>query len=372
VEQRIFRSRIDALRRAVMEPCDLDLLIGYSDDILSPGAVRYLTDFDMYAMYGLAIVPRRGEVALAFGLHHSAYLIRVKQAAIADYYAGTYHPGALCAELLVAAQPKSTPRVGLVGGAHMFGTIDADLRSNLTGASFIDVDREFWSHYFAALPANGVEPNLRRSAAIAVAALDHARSQFESGQRSAAQIGASAALLARRLGADVMNRELVQVLCAPGRPIPPALSPRLHGVTVAEAFALEITAPYGGQRSVYGRTLLGEGAGAAAIRERDNAMEMHARILGLLQIGTNGRQLTGEAQRLARDAGFSAAEVSAHGIGLEMRQEPDLGAEGGKALAAGMTLALRTRFTGERIGTIHNADTVLIAETSTDVLTAPA
>src|ERR1700704_4950768 len=97
--EQIFRHRIDIVRQRLLAPLNLDLLLIYSDDPLKAGAVRYLTDFDVYAMYALAVVPPSGDVALAFGLHHSAYLIRVKEVADADYYLGTYMPGDLCSKL---------------------------------------------------------------------------------------------------------------------------------------------------------------------------------------------------------------------------------------------------------------------------------
>jgi hypothetical protein len=375
MEQRIFRSRIDALRRELMDACELDLLIGYSDDILSAGAVRYLTDFDMYAMYGLAMVPRRGDVVLAFGLHHSAYLVRVRQAAIADHYAGTYHPGELCAELLAETRPRATPRVGVVGGAHMFNSIDADLRAKMPGAAFVDVDREFWIHYFASLDDNGVEPSLRRSAVIAGEAVAHAQRAFASGQRTAAQIGAGATLVARRMGADIMNRELVQVLCASGMPLPATLSPVAHSLPAAEsAFAIEISSPYVGQRSVCGQTMLREGAHASGAKELSKAAEVHTGILGLLRIGTTSRQIAAEAHRLAHAAGFGFSQTDAlgNGIGLDLRQAPYLVPGDATALASGMTLAVRTRLQSERLGTIHRTDTVLVAKTGPDVLTARA
>lgn len=373
MEQRIFRSRIDALRREVMDACGLDMLIGYSDDILAPGAVRYLTDFDMYAMYGLAIVPRRGDVILAFGLHHSAYLIRVKQTAIADHYAGTYHPGELCAELLAELRTQATPRVGVVGGAHMFNSIHADLRSKMAGASFVDVDREFWSHYFASFGAMGAEPDLRRSAIIAGQAVAHARNAFESGQRSAARITAGATLAARRLGADIMNRELVQVLCASGMPLPADLAPPARSLLAADAaFAIEISPPYAGLRTVCGRTMLREDAPASGAEELSRAADVHVSILGLLRAGATGGQIVGEAHRLARAAGFGFSETDelGSGIGLDIRQAPYVASGDATALTSGMALAVRTRLKSVNLGTIHRADTVLVAEPGPDVLTA--
>jgi len=372
MEQRVFRSRIEALRREVMDPCGLDMLVAYSDDILSAGAVRYLTDFDIYAMYGLAIVPRRGDVVLAFGQHHSAYLIRVKQAAIADHYAGTSHPGELCAELLAELRTEATPRVGMVGGAHMFNSIHAELRSKMAGASFVDVDREFWSHYCASLGTEGAEPNLRRSAVIASQAVAHARNAFASGQRSAAQIAAGAALSARRLGADIMNRELIQVLCASGMPLPENLAPPARSPLAADAlFAIEIAPPYAGQRTVCGRTMLREGAAVSGAEELSRAAAVHASILALLRPGTTGGHIVGEAHRLARAAGFGFSETGelGSGIGLDIRQAPYLVPGDATALSPGMALAIRTRLKSMSFGTIHRADTVLVAERGPDVLT---
>ena len=385
MEQRIFRSRIDALRREVMDACGLDMLIAYSDDILSPGAVRYLTDFDMYAMYGLAIVPRRGDVVLAFGLHHSAYLIRVRQSAIADHYAGTYHPGELCAELLAESGGAVEPRVGVVGGAHMFNSIHQDIHSKLAGASFADVDGAFWNHYHASVGTNGAAPNLRRSAVIARGAVAHALTAFESGQCSAPHIAAGATLAARRAGADIMNRELVQVLCAFGMPLPAELSPPAHPALAAmpalpgnSAFAIEISPPYAGQRTVCGRTMLRAGAPEADSRELRRAADVHAGILGLMRPGATVAHILAEAQRLARAAGFGLPEADGlgSGIGLDMRQAPWLVPGNTSTLASGMALAVRTRLGspggGAKLGTIHRSDTVLVAESAPEVLTASA
>ena len=113
MNEQIFRERIARLRAALLAPLGLDLLLAYSDDPLNAGAVRYLTDFDVYAMYALVMVPPQGDVALAFGLHHSAYLVRVKEAANADYYLGTYKPGELCRTLLAEfrRQPRPANRI---------------------------------------------------------------------------------------------------------------------------------------------------------------------------------------------------------------------------------------------------------------------
>lgn len=375
MEQRIFRSRIDALRREVMDACALDMLIAYSDDILSAGAVRYLTDFDMYAMYGLVIVPRRGDVVLAFGLHHSAYLVRVRSAAIADHYEGTYHPGRLCAELLADSRPAAASRVGVVGGAQMFESIHADIHANLGAVTYVDVDREFWSHYFSSMKDSGAEASLRRSAVIAGEALAHARAAFGSGQRSVSHLVAGAALAARRMGADIMNRELVQVLCATGTPLPGALSPvARHTSEAGNTLAIEITSPHAGQRSVCGRTLLRDGSDASATQELARASQVHAAILGLMRAGANGKQITAEAQHVARAAGFGLPENSelGHGIGLSMRQPHSLSADDSSLLAPGMAFAVRTRLQGGTLGTIHQADTVLVSQAGPEVMTARA
>jgi Xaa-Pro aminopeptidase len=376
MKQRIFHTRIDALRREVMDAAGLDLLIAYSDDILAPGAVRYLTDFDIYAMYGMAIVPRRGDVALAFGMHHSAYLVRVKQAATADHYAGTYRPGQLCAELLAESRPQdsaSAPKVGMVGAAGMFASIHDDVHASLRGAAFVDVDNAFWRHCTWTLDANGLAPNLRRSATIARQAVEHAAAAFQSGQRAGARIAAGATLAARRLGADVMNRELVQVRCGGGMPLPAELAPPGQ-VTLASAaaFAIEISPPYAGLRSVCGRTLLPQDAPAESVSELDRAAEVHESILGLVQPGATAGQIVAAAQRLARDAGIELSERDqlGCGIGLEIRQPPYLSAGDASLLIPGMALAVRTRLKSPSIGTIHRADTLLVADGGgPDVLT---
>src|SRR5690606_7991640 len=139
----IQRKRVEALRAGVMEPLGLDLLLAYADDPLFPGAVRYLTGFDVYAMYALVAVPRRGDVVLAFGLHHSAYLVRVKEAAVADHYVGARAPGAAVAELLAELPQGRKPRVGTIGRESMFALIDADLARVLAAAEIVSTDAAF-------------------------------------------------------------------------------------------------------------------------------------------------------------------------------------------------------------------------------------
>ena len=96
----VYGKRTEKVRATVMAPLNLDMLIAYSDDIYNAGPVQFLTNFDVYAMYGLVAVPATGDVVLAFGMHHSAYLVRAAQVAHADYLLGTYRPGALCRQLL--------------------------------------------------------------------------------------------------------------------------------------------------------------------------------------------------------------------------------------------------------------------------------
>ena len=71
-----------------MKPRDIDLLLIYSADVFNAGNVRYLTNFDAYASYGMVMLPRVGELSLAVGFHHSAYLVRVKDVARAGYITG--------------------------------------------------------------------------------------------------------------------------------------------------------------------------------------------------------------------------------------------------------------------------------------------
>ena len=48
------------VREQIIGALDLDMLLAYSDDPLAAGAVRYLTDFDVYAMYAIVVLPSRG------------------------------------------------------------------------------------------------------------------------------------------------------------------------------------------------------------------------------------------------------------------------------------------------------------------------
>lgn len=362
MEERVFRSRIAEVRRSLMQPSQLDLLIAYSDDVLSPGAVRYLTDFDVYAMYGVVLVPKQGDVVLAFGLHHSAYLVRVRQAAIADHFVGTYAPGAMCAQLLSECGATRSPQVGLVGGRGMFSSIDADIRSKLAQASLIELDEEFWRLVHSG--SGEALAGMRRSATIAVRSIEEARRDIDSGETSPGRIAARATLAARRFGADIQNREMVQVRVAAGWPLPARLAPPTHHpFTRGSAFAIEVSPAYAGARTVCVRSFVQ----AKYSGHLHRADAVHASICALARPGAIGGALVRDAKAVAAKAGMELANSEIFsGIGLNLRQPPLQSAE----LGSGMVLVVRADLKTVELGTIHRADTVLVTEQGCEILTA--
>lgn len=355
----IERGRVAAVRSEVMAPLGLDLLIAYADDPLFPGAVRYLTAFDIYAMYAVAAVPRQGDVVLAFGLHHSAYLVRVKDATAADHFVGARVPGAAVAELLSEMNLERRPRVGIVGGGAMFGAIDRDLQKALIGADLVEADEAFW-RVAAPLDTAGAA-DLGRGVRIAALALDAAVRSFSGGGTLGA-IAADASDAARRAGADVVNRELVQIRAAAGPPIEPALSLAAGSADASgSAVAVDVALSYRGLRAVAGRTLL---APSAAI-DRGEALARveaaHRQILAGLRAGATGAEFHAHATRILKTAGLPPppAEIG-HGIGFDVRQAPNLAAGESRTIKAGSAVVVRTAAMIKPLGTVHLADTIIV------------
>jgi Xaa-Pro aminopeptidase len=371
-DERIFRQRIARLRQALLAPRGLDMLLAYADDTLDAGAVRYLTDFDVYAMYALVLVPRRGDVALAFGLHHSAYLVRVRDAAMADYFHGTYAPGELCRRLLAEMERTAAPRIGIVGGARMMRRIDADLRKHLPDAEFVAVDEPFWRLVAEADVADGAIDCLRRSAAIARQSLAAAAAAV--GQRSAREIAAEIGFAARRFGADVLNREMVHIALAAGPPLPEQLGPAAAAAQAKDALAIEVSPGYRGYRTLCGRTFLASAERAAHRARLDAAFEVHREICALVRPGLSAGGITDKARSILARAGSALAPDAklGHGIGLSLIAEPILRSGNPAEILPGAALAVRTRHAAGALGTIHLADTVLVTAADGEVLTTPA
>lgn len=371
--EQVLRERIGRVRAEVMAPLELDLLLAYTDDPFDPGAVRYLTDFDTYAMYALAVVPRQGDVALAFGLHHSAYLVRVKDTAVADYFCGTYAPGTLCGALLAAASDGSEAgaRIGLVGGRGMLHRIDGDLRRHLPGASLMDVDDTFWRSAYGTDRDNAAVANLRRSAAMARDSLT-AAAAYLNGRLTTRDIAAEIGLRARRRGADVLNREMVRTSFAVGRPLPDRLAP--PGSRIAtDVIAIAVSLAYRGARTVYGRTVLSPERSDPSLSQRlIEAEAAHREICALARAGKSADDFAGAATAVATRSGGVLAETAdfGHATGLSQLEEPRLRHGRTTELIAGMTLAVRTRFRIGALGTAHLSDTVMITSEAAQVLTA--
>jgi Xaa-Pro aminopeptidase len=370
MNEQIFRERIARLRAALLAPLGLDLLLAYSDDPLNAGAVRYLTDFDVYAMYALVMVPRQGDVALAFGLHHSAYLVRVKEAANADYYLGTYKPGELCRTLLAESGASRAPQIGLIGGRDLFQEIDADIRKQLPGARFVDIDREFWSsvHGESAQSRNDTVSRLIRSACITVESIDVAQKHWQ-GCHSASELAAQVGFAARRRGADILNREIVQVSLATGIPLPVYLT-RSHSQSPkpSGALAIEVRAAYRGINSVVGRTFVADTRRSKAILGA--ARERHRETCGLLKSGCS---VDGIVEAAAHDGALGNAATETlelgHGTGFGVRTQPTLRTGTDIKLQDGSAFVVRTKMREPELGVIHFADTVLVADTGTEIIT---
>jgi Xaa-Pro aminopeptidase len=367
----IHRQRIETLRQRLMEPLGLDLVVAYADDPHFAGAVRYIADFDVYAMYAVAIVPRRGDVVLAFGLHHSAYLVRVKEAAIADYYVGTRHPGAVCAGLLAEMNLARRPRVGLVGATRMFAAIDRDLRHSLAQAEMRDVDEAFAE--IAAPLDRAASVALRRGAAAVVHAQAAASRLFHRGA-ALGEIVAEAADMTRRRGVDSLNRELVTIRAAAGDRLPETLGPGAgSGTLPGPIAAIEIAAPYRGLHACATRTLVAAAAPPAWQASVARVNEAHAAIIARLRAGMTGADMhRTAAEALARFGFATKATEFGHAIGFAARATPHISAAETRAAGAGSAVVLRLAPIVEPIGAVHVADTLILAAGGSEAITAAA
>jgi hypothetical protein len=368
--EQIFRHRIDIVRQQLLAPLKLDLLLVYSDDTLKAGAVRYLTDFDIYAMYALAVVPPNGDVALAFGLHHSAYLVRVKENANADYYLGTYLPGDLCSKLLRdCGRLIDAPRIGMVGGKDMFRKIDTDLRQTFPDAAFLDVDVEFWSCIQNESTQSRADrtSRLQRSAAILGETLLIAEERWRDGN-SPSEIAAQVGLTARKRGADVLNREMASVSLATGLPLPPFLNGDASNIVASsDAFTIDIRVAYGGINTSASRTFVREKADI----DLEGFRNKHRDVCRRLKTGTAVNDILDAAIELsciesttnAQDADLGGA------IGFSAQEEPRLRYRGNYTVVDGSTIVVATRTRHPRLGTIRFSDTVLVTQSTGKILT---
>jgi hypothetical protein len=371
--EQVFQNRVAMVREQIIGALDLDMLLAYSDDPLAAGAVRYLTDFDVYAMYAIVVLPSRGDVALAFGLHHSAYLVRVKEAAKADYYLGTYQPGDLCARLLHdSGCCRPAPRIGLVGSSSMFRKIEEDLLKALPQATFMDLDAEFWDLLGRDIGPGSTETlaRLHRSAQISSEALRAGQDQWLAG-RSGSEIAATAGLVARRRGADILNREMVHVALATGLPLPPFLNPGpSHVPRARQALAIEVRAAYRGANTRLARTVSNPGDGELA-DEIASVRNQHRSVCATLRSGMSVEEVFRAIETLQHslDSIDSDDGIEGHGIGFSAFLEPELRRGTQAVLPQTGAFVIDTKRHHSRLGTIRFADTLLVTKAGAHNLT---
>jgi len=369
IDDQVRHDRIDVVRNRLMAERGLDMLLAYSDDPLEAGAVRYLTDFDVYAMYAIVVVPRRGDVALAFGMHHSAYLIRAKETSRADYYLGTYQPGDLCRQLLLDCGTGGKAKIGLVGGTGMFSRIEADLRRSLPDATFSDVDANFWALCagHSTQSQSDVLARLRRSAAICAESLEGGGRRWQA-SRSACEIAADIGLAARRRGADILNREMVRVALATGVPLPRHLSREPSSLQrPSDALAIEVRTSYRGLHAAAARTFCSNTGFDDDIKI---IHDQHRSLCSLFKTGTKVGVILDAARHNGGTAIAAMQPVElGSGIGFSARQEPILRPGSDTLLPAMSAFVCNTVRAHPHLGTVRFADTVLVTNGEGEILT---
>jgi hypothetical protein len=359
-----YRERAAVICAEVLKPHRLDLLLAYSDDPFSPAAVQFLTGFDSYAMYSLAILPSSGEVSLAFGLHHSAYLVRVKDTSAADYFLGTYAPGPFCRKVITELKVDGRPRVGMVGRLGMLSRVEKDLTVHLDAAEVIDVDDAFWRAAWNRMATDSVEEAQRIGAAVR-ASLRPAERAFS---RPVAETWADIGRAVRRGGAHILNREMIDVKFGLGPRIPERLRAReaVNG-TPTQAVAIEVSAGLGGCRATCARTWLEDGASPNALMQLQAARQQHDRLCSELRVGMTDADFV----RLSA-TGQCAVDVQlANGDGRKLYRSgrPTAPVSPPAALLPGQVLVVRTRHPAGDLGTVHLADTLLLLPAHVETLT---
>lgn len=173
-----------------------------------------------------------------------------------------------------------------------------------------------------------------------------------------------ATLAARRCGADIQNREMVQVRVAAGLPRPGRLAPAAQAAfSTGSALAIEVSAAFAGARTVCARSF----APAKHAADLRRAEAVHGSICELARPRASAIALTSEARAIASEAGMELAGMEVvSGIGLDLRQPPQQSDE----FESGMFLAVRTALRTARLGAVHRADTVLVTEQGCEMLTA--
>jgi hypothetical protein len=370
MHEQIFRHRIDLVRQEVMAKHNLDLFLAYADDPGEAGAVRYLTDFDIYAMYALVAVPCAGDVALTFGLHHSAYLIRVKETADADYYLGTYQPGDLCRRLLnESGRTVSAPRIGMVGGKDMFRRIVSNLDKIFPDVTYVPIDAEFWRNAAtdSALSRDDRLGRLHRSSDIMREALLVAEDRWRHGS-SGSEIAAEVGRAARRRGADILNREMAPVAIAAGVPLPSYLSCDVSNIeTSLDAFAIEIRLSYRGLFTSASRTFVAakEDVELADFREKHRSLCRQIKSGSPIGVIVQSAIASGcvEDNKSPQDVCLGRA------IGFSLNWLPELRLGSDELISDLTPFSLGTRLHHPRFGTIQFCDTVLATQSGGEILT---
>jgi Xaa-Pro aminopeptidase len=352
-----FDTRIARVRADLMEPRQIDLLLIYADDVFRPGGVRYLTNFDVYANYAMAMLSASGELALAFGMHHPVYLVRAKEVARANYLRGTKTPADLCQELL-AERGARHPRIGMVGCSAMFQCMRADLDALLPDASFSDVSLDF--ERMRAVKSSAELMCLKRSRAIAAQIQQAAKALVRPGMTEL-QLIAEAGVAGRRAGADVLTREMIRFRVAGGKG---ALS-RLRSASdrilqEGDIFAIEVAPEFEGYRSIVGRTYIVGSSTAEQRKQMTVVADIHDEVCASFETGLKISDIALEMERLLRKAGISDGQVFGHGIGIDIEEIPTLTTNDQTVVENGMSLAVKSLLPAPEMGAIFLADTIMV------------
>ncbi len=356
-----FDTRIERIRGDLMKPQGIDLLLVYADDIFRPGNVRYLTDFDVYAIYAMVVVPCVGEISLTFGFHHTAYLVRVKEVARAGYITPTKRPEDHCREL-IEELGIDQPRIGLVGAREMLHSIRAGLDSELPGASFHDLTADFES--IRRVKSAAEIACLRRSASIADQGLRALKEHLNAGNTEL-NVVKEGGLAARRAGADVLTREIVGFQVATGNAVLRSLGPATNRVLrKGDAFAVEVSPQFEGYRTVLGRTYAIGNTGPEEKELSSRVAFTHRRICESIVPGIGACDIARAAEDLLENAGLRkyVCRGLGHGVGLDPEESPRLDLNDSTVVEPGMALAVRTSVICPGVGGAFFADTVLVAE----------
>ena len=356
-----FDARIERVRRDLMEHRNIDVLLIYSDDLFRAGDVRYLTNFDAYANYGLVILPRAGELSLAVGFHHSAYLLRVKEVATAGYITTTKVPAKHCLELINELGMMS-PRIGVVDSYGMFHSIRSDLERELSGATFHDLTADY--ERLRCKKSAAEMRCLQRSAHIADQTLGTIENYLQAG-RTELKVVAEGGLAARRAGADVLTREIVCFLVASGDAMLRSLGPATsRTIREGDWFAVETCPSFEGYRAVTGRTYPIGGPGEKEQELHKQVSHVHQRICDLIKPGGRTSEIARKAEEILEKEGLLDYVVRSvgHGIGLDPEEPPGLDRDDLMTVEPGMALAVRTAVAQPEVGGAYFADTLLIGD----------